>query len=111
MASCMTSVRVVPARKAGDRILCGVRDTAGRFVCQGKIATIARVPGPGMYIGPRVKWPPGMVEDPPGSGMWRANPRGHDRRNKTMVYPWLPASRPCPHCGTLAEITDDLLTS
>jgi hypothetical protein len=57
----MTPPTIWPARRVGDRILCG-RRVAGRYVCQGQLASAST-----SAAGPRqVAFPSGFVEDPPG---------------------------------------------
>jgi hypothetical protein len=137
----MASVTVWPARRVGDRILCGRPAPDGG--CRGEIATI--VPS-GRY--PIL--PTGMVEDPPGSRFWRLTARaqrqiatlkaekreqltglGNIGRRTTMAVqvgslgdnrmrprdapvflpPALPLRRRCPVCNTVAEVTASLLNS
>ncbi len=60
-----------PARRVGDRILCG-RKVAGRHVCQGELATVERlIAGSDARVAQTViTLPTGYVEDPPGSHHW-----------------------------------------
>jgi hypothetical protein len=82
--------------------------------------------------------PPGLKESPPGSGHWVPNSRGRriaDRHgaptsstgrqvgqrvvdrmrpseSTAALHPMtLPFTRPCPHCGTIAEVTAAVLES
>jgi hypothetical protein len=147
------SSTIWPARLSrGHRILCG-RQVDGRFDCQGELAYaigLTTVSGDDLtdfnaYVGaeadspapaPYVSLPPGMTEDPPGSGSWRMTTRargrqgegrsGRHRGNETFSLARrrpgegaveaavtdsvpLPIRRRCPHCGALAEITADVL--
>jgi hypothetical protein len=148
----MAGVTIWPARRSGGRILCG-RKVDGRFVCQGELAYaigVATIPVEDLaefnsYIGaendtpapaPYVSLPPGMTEDPPGSGTWRMTSRarrrvaegrlGRNRGNETFSLARrrsstssveaavtdsarLPLRRECPHCGCLAEVTAAVL--
>jgi hypothetical protein len=107
------------ARRSGNRILCGVQDAAGRFVCQGELA---RYGGPG-----HVALEPGLTEDPPGH--WRPTKAALRKAAKgerligvagrgTVKRPPGSKSRPvafyttvavpitidCPHCGQRARV-------
>jgi hypothetical protein len=106
----MSSSTVWPARRVGNRILCG-RQVDGRYVCQGVIAFVTED-----WVRVRVMLPPGMVEDSPGSHVWRqtsragqraADGRGSVRRHLPkegtsplpMNEPPIPWRRSCPHPG------------
>ena len=135
----MTPPNAWPARRVGDRLLCGRPAPDGG--CRGEIATIGRTVGsvdrPGYPDVPRgqiaeyVKVPGGMTDDPPGSGHWRPTARAARREAKGRRPalaeprwpparwpdgPWtslnpsaLPFRRRCPVCNVLAIVTADVL--
>jgi len=127
-----------PARRVGDRILCG-RPVPDRGYCGGLIATVNDTPvellegRAHMLEGPRAELPWGMVRDRPGSHFWRPSNRaknqaargqkapGHavrasraasrDGRLLPGNAPALPWTRRCPECNVLVEVTAALLES
>lgn len=112
----MTTLIVWPARRVGDRILCG-RPPPPSGGCRGEIALVGRYDDVGEYafIGS------GMAEDPPGSNHWRRTKshRGAGVQRLTLhmlgsgarsaVIPPMPLWVRCPTCGDEAEVTADLL--
>jgi hypothetical protein len=118
----MAGVTVWPARRVGNRILCGRPAPDGG--CRGEIARAL----PGGRAGELQAPPPGgFVESPPGSGNWEPGRTATDkmatgraptyrRKARTNVgvvhvrrqptYPW---RRRCPTCGVTAEVSADLL--
>ena len=117
----MTPPVVWPARRVGDRLLCGRPCSPA---CRGEIAR--------NVTGGNVTLPTGLVQEPPGSGTWVLNSRARrkltDRFGPTgrkLGYfmkpnrdgPWMtdrqiaavPFRRRCPVCNVLAEVTADLL--
>ena len=129
-------VTIWPARRSGNRVLCGrTSPLDGQYVCQGEMAQIRLA-----YGGAADDWtdaaeqeqivlPPGMTQDPPRSRNWRLTskaqrapeggrrPVGQKRHQgdggTTMVGPWeapsLPFRRRCPHCNVMGEIQRDLV--
>ena len=130
-----------PARRVGDRILCGRPAPDGG--CRGEIATVGRMvhedngpddPDRGR-IEDRIVLPRGLTEDPPGSARWRwtaraSRARAAGRRPDPRFRnpeedapqaqresltghraPRLPLWRQCPVCNVLAEVSPDMLTS
>jgi hypothetical protein len=120
-----------PARRVGDRVLCGRPTPIGP--CIGEIATLAT-------DGARfteVVLPTGLTEDPPGSGRWRLTARARRQREAGRTPAgepnrlerdagWSTAEGrlrlgrlragdrqrflvPCPVCGVLSEVSTDLL--
>lgn len=93
----MAGVIVWPARRVGDRILCGRPAPNGG--CRGEIAIIGPVksvgpaerPGypdaPGDALTERIQLPRGLTEDPPGSSMWRETAKAQRRRLQGRVAP------------------------
>jgi hypothetical protein len=129
------------ARRVGDRILCG-RSTSNSGGCRGEIATISTTVGPVDRPGYReakrgelveiVHLPLGLVEDPPGSGVWRATARARRRcilrprypfvdkddyrrrgdgpdQSSLVLPPALPLRRRCPVCDVTAIVEPNLL--
>jgi hypothetical protein len=117
-----------PARRVEDgpvigRLLCG-RQVNGRYVCQGLVAHTA---SEGIPARVRVMLPQGLVEDPPGSRFWRqtsrATQRASERRGSVRRHvpkgdttpqplnePSIPWQRACPHCRSIAIVTEDVLS-
>ena len=84
----MAGVTTWPARRVGNRILCGRPAPNGG--CRGEIARIRKTAGPHGTPGYRrdvapgqmtedIKLPFGLAEDPPGSGNWRLTRRAARR--------------------------------
>lgn len=134
----MTEPTVWPARRVGDRILCG-RQVDGRYVCQGELAAVERpliIPGVNQEV---ITLPGGYTEDPPGSHHWRRTARATEqakagrtpkgtrrsvRPPSAPPDPALPApvargfpgplwTRRCPHphCGCVARVDSAVLLS
>jgi hypothetical protein len=118
---------VTEARRVQDRILCG-RQVAGRYVCQGEIATVAVQRGPGRSVpGPfrdYVRLPRGMFAEPGSQPVhWRQTARAArggnvnvgpryrmSRGTSWWSLPALPLTRDCPHCGFRNLVSDNTLT-
>ena len=128
---------VWPARRVGDRVLCG-HQVHGRYDCQGELARVEWLPlfGPGEPAVELVTLPSGFTQDPPGSKHWRLQTRARQqaregvrptgrRRTKagTMKGPDATApfvdrgipgidwTRLCPHCGCTARVGSVVLDS
>lgn len=106
-----------PARRVADRILCG-RQVAGRYVCQGEIATVghaygrdwARLPR-GLYTEPGSEPPHWILQARVERGS-PARPRRSCRSGRPprdYGYPALPLTRDCPHCRSRNAVTDATL--
>jgi hypothetical protein len=130
----MRSTVVWPARRVGDRILCG-RKVADRYVCQGELAHIEwPVLLPDMPAVEMITLPGGYTEDPPGSNHWRMTeravrqrargrkPQGAKRNVRPAMtsdpnlpppvqrgFPGPEWTRECPHCACTARITSAVL--
>lgn len=68
-----TRVTRWPARRVGDRLLCG-RPAPGRGYCAGEIATVRPVSRDGQIVDGATLGA-GFAEDPPGSHHWRMTER------------------------------------
>jgi hypothetical protein len=106
------------ARRSGERILCGRRDTVGRMTCGGELARVM-VQAP--LEAPNFEWAtlePGTTEDPPGhvrlttkaARQKREGRRPLGRRTSEALSvieipqwrttaPEPPWTRDCPRCG------------
>jgi len=112
----MASMTVWPARRVGDRILCGRPAPNGG--CRGEIATVFRLrDGLGEEAGQSVLMPSGITRAP--DGEWVRSARATRKRadgRKPEPRPHglaaeLPFRRRCPVCNVLAEVGPDLLPS
>jgi hypothetical protein len=113
----MAGMTTWPARRVGDRILCGRPVPDGG--CRGEIATV-EIPTDGA---PWFAIPIGFKEEPPGSHIWLPKRRTRKRAGRPMTfasggrsYVHIPQASPpfwraCPVCNVLAEVTADLLES
>lgn len=119
-----------PARRVGDRILCG-RPTPLSGGCRGEIGLIVHydvsIDDPrvlaGILTAAAVTLEDGLVEDPHGSNIWRVSKRAKDLRARGQkvglpaergkrlwrTEPALPFWRACPDCRVLSEVRSDLL--
>lgn len=108
----------VPARRVGNSLLCG-RPDRYRGHCGGLIAIVLEdAAGPGWTF-----LMLGMIEDPPGSHVWRLSNRAKKQRQGGQEAPGhslratrgpgvtgfrpvpMPWRRLCPDCLVLAEVT------
>ena len=108
-----------PARRSGDRILCG-RMVNGRYVCQGEIADMIQGPyGLRPYLRGFVEasvghWEPSRTAR---EKMARGRRPSHKARPvnaagekvRPIQVPEVPWSRDCPHCGCLAIVQSGVL--
>lgn len=101
----------------GSHLLCG-RQVAGRYACQGTIARLEIEP-----VGHVVALlDGGFTEDPLEPGLWRLTAKAKRKLSNGRRGPWrggnpewtpptLPWRRDCPHCGFVALVTADVLSS
>jgi len=120
-----------PARRAGDRVLCGRPTPIGP--CIGEIARL--VTDGARFV--EVVLPTGLTEEPPGSGRWQPTAKARHQREVGRVaagepnrlersVDWTTAAGrrrlgrlrvedqhrflvPCPVCGVPSEVSTDLL--
>ncbi|HEX5040414.1 MAG TPA: hypothetical protein VFW95_09785 [Candidatus Limnocylindria bacterium] len=113
----MTELTVWPARRVGERYLCG-RTVNGRSVCQGEIATVDPMnpDGSAMYERGMVdqddpgRWPDNLgIQDATGILHLREHTRRRKKRrgyDESGMWPAarLPFTRKCPHCGSINRV-------
>jgi hypothetical protein len=123
---------VWPARRVGERILCGLQ-VDGRYVCQGEIAKIVILPfyddqGLRDPEHASIRMPRGLMRDPATPNHWVPNLRSRRREDdgrtgdvsrrrlikstsKANVVAKTPWTRECPHCGCTAIVESAVLNS
>lgn len=98
--------------------MCG-RQVAGRYVCQGELATVSEGYGRNWAVLPRGLYPePGtspvhwvmQARVERGAPPRPSRPYRGGRPPRDYGYPALPLTRDCPHCRTRNEVTDSTLS-